>query len=103
MARVVRRSAKHTHGRSSTETATSFTMREYTRICYGAAPMRRFHYAWLVAAVTLVVLVTTAGFRSTAGVLIVPMHEEFGWSRGTISSAASLGLLMFGLSAPFAA
>jgi MFS family permease len=63
----------------------------------------RVHYAWLVAAVTLVVLVTTAGFRSNAGVLIVPLHEEFGWSRGTISSAASLGLLMFGLSAPFAA
>ena len=52
---------------------------------------------------TLVVLVTTAGFRSNAGVLIVPLHEEFGWSRGTIASAASLGLLMFGLSAPFAA
>jgi MFS family permease len=63
----------------------------------------RVHYAWIVAAVTLVVLVTTAGFRSNAGVLIVPLHEEFGWSRGTISSAASLGLLMFGLSAPFAA
>ena len=63
----------------------------------------RVHYAWIVAAVTLVVLVTTAGFRSNAGVLIVPLHEEFGWSRGTISAAASLGLLMFGLSAPFAA
>jgi sugar phosphate permease len=36
-------------------------------------------------------------------VLIVPLHDELGWSRGTVSSAASLGLLMFGLSAPFAA
>jgi MFS family permease len=45
----------------------------------------------------------SAGFRSTAGVLLVPLHDEFGWSHETISLAVSLNLLCFGLGAPFAA
>src|SRR5256886_11445619 len=63
----------------------------------------RRHYAWLIVAVTFVTLITTAGFRATPGVLIVPLHNEFGWSRGTISLAVSIGLLLFGLTAPFSA
>jgi MFS family permease len=63
----------------------------------------RRHYAWLIVAVTFVTLITTAGFRATPGVLIVPLQHEFGWSRGTISVAISIGLLMFGLTAPFSA
>lgn len=61
----------------------------------------RRHYAWLIVGVTFVTLITTAGFRATPGVLIVPLQHEYGWSRGTISIAVSLGLLMFGLTAPF--
>jgi sugar phosphate permease len=63
----------------------------------------RRHYAWLIVAVTFVTLITTAGFRATPGVLIVPLQNEFGWSRGTISIGISVGLLMFGLTAPFSA
>jgi sugar phosphate permease len=63
----------------------------------------RRHYAWLIVLVTFVTLITTAGFRATPGVLIVPLQDEFGWSRGTISLAVSLGLLLFGLTAPFSA
>jgi sugar phosphate permease len=63
----------------------------------------RRHYAWLIVVVTFVTLITTAGFRATPGVLIVPLQKEYGWSRGTISLAVSLGLLLFGLTAPFSA
>jgi MFS family permease len=63
----------------------------------------RRHYAWLIVGVTFVTLITTAGFRATPGVLIVPLQNQFGWSRGTISLAVSLGLLMYGLAAPFSA
>jgi MFS family permease len=63
----------------------------------------RIHYAWLIVLVTFVTLITTAGFRATPGVLIVPLQQEFGWSRATISLAVSLGLVMFGLAAPFSA
>src|SRR3954452_18780004 len=64
---------------------------------------RPVHYAWLIGIVTFVTLITTAGFRATPGVLIVPLQDEFGWSRGTISLAISIGLLLFGLVAPFSA
>jgi predicted MFS family arabinose efflux permease len=64
---------------------------------------RRVHYAWVVVAVGFVALVMSAGFRSTAGVLLVPLHDEFGWSHETIGLAVSLNLLCFGLGAPFAA
>ena len=63
----------------------------------------RRHYAWLIVGVTFVTLITTAGFRATPGVLIVPLQNHFGWSRGTISLAVSLGLLMYGLASPFSA
>ncbi|MGZ6825708.1 MAG: MFS transporter, partial [Mycobacteriales bacterium] len=63
----------------------------------------RPHRAWGVAAVTFVALVGAAGFRATPGVLIVPLQDEFGWSRTVISLAVSVNLLLFGLTAPFAA
>jgi hypothetical protein len=46
--------------------------------------VRRFHYAWVVAAVTWITLLAAAGFRSTPSTLIVPLQNEFGWSRATI-------------------
>ncbi|WP_037580621.1 MFS transporter [Phaeacidiphilus oryzae] len=66
-------------------------------------PAPRFHYAWIIAAVSLLTLVGAAGFRSTPGLLMDPLHMEFGWSHGTISSAASVNLALYGLTSPFAA
>ncbi|MCG5219819.1 MFS transporter [Streptosporangium sp. KLBMP 9127] len=63
----------------------------------------RLHRAWLVAAVALVAIVGAAGFRATPGVLITPLEQEFGWTRGSISLAVSINLLLYGLTAPFAA
>jgi sugar phosphate permease len=63
----------------------------------------RVHYAWIVAAVTFVVLLSAAGIRSAPGVMIIPLEREFGWSRATISLAVSVNLLLFGMFGPFAA
>ncbi|GAA3122286.1 MFS transporter [Planomonospora alba] len=63
----------------------------------------RLHRAWIVAAVAFVAIVGAAGFRATPGVLITPLQEEFGWPRGTISFAVSVNLMLYGLTAPFAA
>ncbi|GIH74299.1 hypothetical protein Plo01_07280 [Planobispora longispora] len=52
---------------------------------------------------TFVALVGAAGFRATPGALIDPLQREFGWTRGTISLAVSVNLLLYGLTAPFAA
>src|SRR5439155_22917211 len=48
------------------------------RPVYSVKPMKRVHYAWIVAAVTFVALMGAAGFRATPGVLIVPLEHEFG-------------------------
>ena len=63
----------------------------------------RVHRAWFVAGVTLAALIGAAGFRSSTGALLVPLEQEFGWSRATTSGAVSLNLVLFGLTAPFAA
>ncbi|EME22525.1 MFS transporter [Rhodococcus triatomae] len=68
-----------------------------------AAGRRRAHHAWLVAAVAFLALVGAAGFRAAPSILIDPLHDEFGWSRAAISSAVSVNLVLYGLTAPFAA
>jgi sugar phosphate permease len=69
----------------------------------GSGPRGRLHYAWIVAGVTFLILLATAGVRSAPGVLIVPIEKEFGWSRATISAAISVNLVLYGLIGPFAA
>ena len=64
---------------------------------------KRFHPAWMAAAVTFLTLVANAGFRSAPSVLIIPLQDAFGWSRDSISLAVSVNVLLFGLTAPFAA
>ena len=64
---------------------------------------RRVHYAWIVVAATFVLLLCSAGVRSTPGVIIVPLQHEFGWSRALISGAVSVNLVLYGLVGPFVA
>lgn len=63
----------------------------------------KVHPAWIAAIVTFFTLVATAGFRSAPSVLIVPLEDAFGWNREQISLAISVNVLLFGLTAPFAA
>jgi sugar phosphate permease len=63
----------------------------------------RVHYAWVVVAVTFVVMLGSAGVRSVPGVLMLPLEQEFGWTRAAISLSVSINLFLFGLCGPFAA
>jgi predicted MFS family arabinose efflux permease len=63
----------------------------------------RFHYAWMVIAVTFLIMLVTAGIRATPSVMMVPLERGFGWSRTTISMALAINLALFGLMGPFAA
>jgi MFS family permease len=63
----------------------------------------RLHPAWVAAGVAFVALLCAAGFRAAPGVLMVPLEEEFGWSRGVVSLAVGVNLVLFGVTAPFAA
>jgi len=62
-----------------------------------------FHYGWVIAAVTFVILLVTAGIRATPGVLMVPLESEFGWPRAVLSIAVAINIALFGLIGPFAA
>ena len=64
---------------------------------------RKPHYAWTVLGVTFVCLLISAATRATPSILMVPLENEFGWSRTTISMAISLNILLYGLIGPFAA
>ena len=64
---------------------------------------RRVHRAWLVAGVTFLVLVLSAAFRSSTGLMIVPIELDLGWSRSITSLAVAVNLFFYGVTAPFAA
>jgi MFS family permease len=65
--------------------------------------MRRIYYGWVVAAAAFLTMLATAGALGSAGVMIVPLQREFGWSNAAISTALGLRLALFGLMGPFAA
>ncbi|MFD2265188.1 MFS transporter [Lacibacterium aquatile] len=60
-------------------------------------------YAFVVAAVIFLSLLSAAGVRSAPSVMIVPLEEAFGWRRDTISFSAAIGIFLYGLVGPFAA
>ena len=59
-----------------------------------------FFYGWVVVAITAMTLIVSAGVRSAPGVFLLPLKDDLGWSRGSISFAVSLGLILFGLAGP---
>lgn len=64
---------------------------------------RNIHYGWVVAFTTFLTMLATAGAMGSAGVLIQPLHQEFGWDIADISTAMAVRLILFGLLGPFAA
>jgi MFS family permease len=68
-----------------------------------STPLTRIHWAWVVATVSFIAILGAAGFRSVPGVMMDPLHHEFGWSHGVVGLAMSVNMTLFGLTAPFAA
>jgi sugar phosphate permease len=63
---------------------------------------RRIYYGWIVVGVTALTLLLSSGTRAAPAVLIHPLEQEFGWGRASISIAASIGLILYGVSSPIA-
>jgi len=59
------------------------------------------YYGWFIFATTFFVIMITMGARNGVGVFVLPMSEEFGWSRSIISFAGAVGILVNGISQPF--
>jgi MFS family permease len=62
---------------------------------------RRVHPAWIVLAALTLSMLASSGLRAVFGVYIKPMEAEFGWSRGALSGAAAVSLLLLGAAGPF--
>jgi sugar phosphate permease len=61
---------------------------------------RGIHYAWVVLALALVLVVVSAGIRAAPGVLIRPLESDFAWSRSEISLAIAISLVFYGIASP---
>ncbi len=60
-------------------------------------------YAFVVVGVIFLCLLVAAGLRSAPAVMMLPLENSFGWRRDIISLAAGVGILLYGLTGPFAA
>ena len=60
----------------------------------------RIYYGWFVVAACVFISMAGSGAYTGFGVFVIPMSEEFGWSRGAISLAASVGAIVGGVSQP---
>ena len=65
------------------------------------AERKPIYYGWYIVATCIFLAFVTNGARNSFGIFVLPMSEEFEWSRGTISFAAALGFLVNGLTQPF--
>lgn len=64
---------------------------------------RGIHYAWVVAALTFLAMLTTSAALGLPGALMQPLAQEFGWSTTQLSSIFATRFALFGLLGPFAA
>lgn len=61
----------------------------------------KLFYGWVVVAVTVLAVLIGAGVRSAPGVFLRPMVMDTGFNLPAISFAVSIGLVFYGLAAPF--
>lgn len=64
---------------------------------------RGLHYAWVIAAVTFLAMLTTSAALGLPGAMLQPLSKEFGWSTEQLSSVFAVRFALFGLLGPFAA
>jgi sugar phosphate permease len=64
---------------------------------------RGIHYAWVIAVVTFLAMLTTSAALGLPGAMLPPLRKEFGWSTDVLSSVFAVRFALFGLLGPFAA
>jgi sugar phosphate permease len=64
---------------------------------------RGIHYAWVIAAITFLTMLTSSAALGLPGAMMQPLSKEFGWDTAQISSALAVRFALFGLLGPFAA
>ncbi|MES2992527.1 MAG: MFS transporter [Pseudomonadota bacterium] len=69
----------------------------------GSLDRRGIHYAWVIAAVTFLAMLTTSAALGLPGAMLQPLSKEFGWTTDELSSVFAVRFALFGLLGPFAA
>ncbi|MBV8617318.1 MAG: MFS transporter [Curvibacter sp.] len=64
---------------------------------------RGIHYAWVVAAIAFLTMLSSAAALGLPGAFLQPLNHEFGWSTEQMSSALAVRFALYGLLGPFAA
>jgi sugar phosphate permease len=64
---------------------------------------RGIHYAWAIAAVTFLAMLTTSAALGLPGAMLQPLSKEFGWTTDQLSSVFAVRFALFGLLGPFSA
>ncbi|MFH5229736.1 MFS transporter [Antrihabitans spumae] len=59
--------------------------------------------AWWVAAGACLAIIGAGAFTTMSGLLVQPLATEFSWPRGSIGVAIAVNMVLYGLTAPFAA
>jgi MFS family permease len=73
-----------------------------TDLTAGHVP-RRLHYAWVVAGVTFVVIMFSSSVQGVYSLLIEPLMAEYHWGRAETTLPASVMIVFYGITGPFAA
>ncbi len=73
------------------------------RLVSNALARRGYHYAWVIAAVTFLAMLTTSAALGLPGAMLQPLAKEFGWTTDQLSSVFAVRFALFGLLGPFAA
>lgn len=63
---------------------------------------RLFSYGWIIVVISALVVFLVSGARSAFTVFITPMEGDLGWDRASVSAAAALNLVVYGLTQPLA-
>ncbi len=58
-------------------------------------------YGWFILAAVFFVLFMSTGVRNSFGVFVIPLSNDFEWSRSTVSLAIAVGWLVNGVTQPF--
>ena len=64
---------------------------------------RSIHFAWVIAVVTFLAMLTTSAALGLPGAMLQPLSKEFGWTTDQLSSVFAVRFALFGLLGPFAA
>ena len=62
--------------------------------------IKNIYYGWFVLAACFFATLISGGVRSSFGVFVIPMEQEFNWTRDTISFALAIGVFCNAVSTP---